>query len=141
MVDSSERLRPLAALAPTLDLPGADFGEWEASRTVGGVTHLGYFAFGPTGQAFLDAVARGGWVIMGFDWGRWMQTDEGQALRDRPEAVAAATTDQLARLLTAIVRSDRFTEGSIEGAFKSGLLGRIARRAEALLADGEREPS
>jgi len=39
-------------------------------------------------------------------------------------------------LLTAIVRSDRFVEGSIEGAFRSGLLARISRRAEALLAVG-----
>ena len=45
-----------------------------------------------------------------------------------------ATADDLARLLTAIVRSDRFSEGSINGAFESGLLARIARRAATLLA-------
>jgi hypothetical protein len=56
-------------------------------------------------------------------------------LKDDPEATAAATPDQLARLLTAIVRSDRFVEGSIAGAFDSGLLARIARRAAALLAE------
>ena len=54
-------------------------------------------------------------------------------MRSDPEAVAAATPEQLAWLLTAIVRSDRFVEGSIEGAFESGLLARIARRAAALL--------
>jgi len=40
-----------------------------------------------------------------------MQTEEGQSLRDRPEALAAASADDLAKLLTAIVRSDRFVEG------------------------------
>jgi Family of unknown function (DUF6508) len=65
----------------------------------------------------------------------WLGTEEGQALRDRPEAVAQATTEQLAMLLTAIVRSDRFVEGSIAGAFESNLLARIARRAAVLLAE------
>jgi hypothetical protein len=46
-----------------------------------------------------------------------------------------ASPDDLARLLTAIVRSDRFVEGSLVGAFESGLLTRIAQRAAALLAE------
>jgi hypothetical protein len=69
----------------------------------------------------------------GFDWQRWLAGDEGRALRDDPAAVANATPDQLARLLTAIARSDRFVEGSIAGAFESGVLARISRRAAFLL--------
>ena len=53
-----------------------------------------------------------------------------QGVRGR---VATMTPDELERLVTAIVRSDRFVEGSIEGAFQSGLLARISRRAAALL--------
>ena len=49
--------------------------------------------------------------------------------------------EQLGWLLTAIVRSDRFVEGSIEGAFASGLLARIARRAAALLGTAGPGPS
>lgn len=96
-----------------------------------------YFTFGPTAEAFTAAVGRGGWIVMGFDWGAWLQTDEGQALRDRPEALAAATPDQLVQLITAIVRSDRFVEGSIAGAYESGLLIRIAQRAAALVGGAE----
>ncbi|MDQ3126943.1 MAG: DUF6508 domain-containing protein, partial [Chloroflexota bacterium] len=76
---------------------------------------------------------QGSWLIQGFDWRTWLHTDEGRALRDQADALDAATADQLAKLLTAIVRSDRFVEGSIEGAFRSGLLARIARRSAALL--------
>ena len=72
---------------------------------------------------------------IGFDWGSWLQTPEGAALWDDPAALAAATPDQLEMLLTAIIRSDRFVEGSIAGAFESGLLVRIARRAGVLLAE------
>ena len=96
-----------------------------------------YFTFGPTAEAFTSAVARGGWMMMGFDWMTWLGTDDGQALRDRPETIAAASVDDLAKLITAIVRSDRFVEGSTVGAFESGLLARIARRAAVLLAESE----
>jgi hypothetical protein len=120
---------------PSLEAPDADFGHWEAPPPVDGVHSFGYFEFGPTAEAWRAAVGRGGWVIVGFDWRSWLQTDEGRALRDRPEALASATPEQLGKLLTAIVRSDRFVEGSIAGAFESGLLARIARRATALLAE------
>ncbi len=133
-MDLTERLRPLAALAPILESPDADFGRWEVPPPVGGVHSLGYYVFGPTAAVFRAAVAQGDWIIVGFDWMSWMQT-EGRTLRDDPGTLAVATPEQLARLLTAIVRSDRFVEGSIEGAFESGLLARIARRAAALLAE------
>lgn len=135
-MDVAERLLPLADLVPILEAPDADFGHWEGGSTgTDGVLHMPWFAFGPTGEAFRAAVGRGGWVIAGFDWMTWLQTDEGQALRDRPGAVETATAEQLAQLLTAIVRSDRFVEGSIAGAFGSGLLTRVARRAAALMTE------
>jgi hypothetical protein len=136
-MDLPERLRILADLEPILEAADADFGHWEVIPPTGGVHHLPWFVFGPAADAFRAAVGRGGWMIVGFDWGSWLQTDEGRALRDRPEALAAATPHQLAMLLTAIIRSDRFVEGSIAGAFESGLLVRIARRATALLAGSD----
>jgi ADP-ribosylglycohydrolase len=132
----ADRLRALADLLPILEAPDADFGSWAPPSTEGGVTHLPYYTFGPAGEAFQAAVGRGGWIFP-FDWGAWLQTAEGRALTSEREALAAATPLQLARLLTAIVRSDRFTEGSIAGAFESGLLSAIARRAAVLLAELE----
>jgi uncharacterized protein DUF6508 len=139
-MDLAERLRPLADLVPILEAPGADFGGWETPPPVDGVHGLPFFRFGPAAEAFRAAVARGGWIVV-FDWMAWLETDEGRALRDRPDALAAAAPDQLARLLTAIVRSDRFVEGSIAGAFESGLLARIARRAASLLASADVDSS
>ncbi len=138
--DLADRLRTLAELVPILEAPDADFGHWEVPPPVDGIHHFGYYVFGPTAEAWRAAVGRGGWVTV-FDWRSWLETDEGRALRDQPEAVASATPEDLGKLLTAIVRSDRFVEGSIEGAFESGLLARIARRAAALLelSSGRRE--
>ncbi len=132
-MDPADRLRALADLVPILEAPDADFGHWDLPPPRDGVHSMGWFEFGPTAEAWRAGVARGDWIVTGFDWRAWLQTDRGRALRDDPEAVASATPDELGRLLTAIVRSDRFVEGSIEGAFKSGLLLRICRRAQALL--------
>lgn len=134
----AERLTALAELLPILEDPQADFGHWDPARRVDGVLHLPAFTFGPTAEAFRAAVGRGGWIVTGFDWMTWLRTEDGQALHDRPDAVATASVDDLAKLITAIVRSDRFVEGSLVGAFESGLLVAIARRAAALLGDGAR---
>jgi hypothetical protein len=135
-----DRLRVLADLVPILEAPDAEFGSWTAMTSDGEVERLPYFTFGPAGEAFRAAVGRGGWVFP-FDWGSWLKTPEGQALRTDPEALGRATPLQLARLLTAIVRSDRFVEGSIAGAFESGLLLRIARRAATLVAELAASPT
>lgn len=140
-VDMIRRLLALAELVPILESDDADFGHWEVIPPDGGVHHLPYYTFGPAGEAFRSAVGRGDWIISGFDWRTWLQTDEGRSLRDRHAAVAAAGPDQIARLVTAIVRSDRFVEGSIAGAYESGLLTGIARRAAALAADLEPNPT
>ena len=128
-----ERLRHLADLVPVLAAPDADFGHWAVPPERDGVRSLGWYAFGPAAEAWRAAVAAGSWVLVGFDWRAWLAGAEARGLRDDPAALAAASSDQLARLLTAIVRSDRFSEGSIEGAFRSGLLLAIARRAAALI--------
>ena len=111
-----------------------DFGHWFTPPPKDGVLSLGWYEFGPAGEAF--QAAAGGWILAGFDWRAWLETEEGSGLR-KPEAVAAATPEQLAMLLTAIVRSDRFVEGSIEGAFESGLLAAICHRAAILLDSGD----
>ena len=132
-MDLADRLRALADLVPILEAPDADFGHWELPPPRDGIHSMGWFEFGPTAEAWRAGVARGNWIVVGFDWRTWLATERGRALRDDPDAMDAATPDELGWLLTAIVRSDRFVEGSIEGAFESGLLARIARRAEALL--------
>jgi hypothetical protein len=136
-LDIAERLQALADLVPVLESPDAAFGHWETPPPVDGVHRMPNFAFGPTEEAFRSAVGRGGWIIMGFDWMTWLRTEDGEALRDRPEAVAGTSADELAKLLTAIIRSDRFVEGSLVGAFESGLLARIARRAAVLLNEAQ----
>lgn len=48
-------------------------------------------------------------------------------------AIAVADDDQLAKLLTALVRAERFSEGTLAKAFDRGLLLAAAELAERLL--------
>ena len=70
-----------------------------------------------------------------FDWGEWKETQEAVQLGDDPEVLAKATAEQLQKLLTVVIRQDRFVEGSLAAHFNSGFIDRIIDRA-AVLAKG-----
>ena len=93
---------------------------------------LGYYTLNETAEAFIQSAYDLGWVVDGFDWMVWAQTPEGRALHDDREALANATPDQLARLLTAVIRMDRFSDGALADSYDSGLITAILRRAAVL---------
>lgn len=127
------RLRALAELLPQFEAPDVEFGRWSSPPN-----GLPYFDLGPAGLAFVRAAGRGGWVTPAVNWREWAATDECQRFRADPSAIGSATPEQLERLLTLIVRSDRFNEGELAAAFESGVLARILQRATALLHDLDR---
>jgi hypothetical protein len=87
-------------------------------------------------DSFVKTAYDHGWVLQGWDWPAWMKTEEAVALRAVPAALEAASPEQLAKLLTALIRRERFVEGALNGAFESGLMTAIVRRAAAL-AEGD----
>jgi Family of unknown function (DUF6508) len=62
-------------------------------------------------------------IVVPFDWGSW---DEGRAIlgEKQPdfEQLDAVT---LCKLITAIIRNDRFCEGALVGSFESGVMPKI----------------
>lgn len=132
--DLGERLRAIGAFADRLEAPGFVAGAWhpmEPSRDDPAVSTMPWYELSDPARAFVGAL---GGIIEPFDWPAWVGTPEAQALyRDR-SALASATPEQLSKLATAIIRSDRFNEGALGEAFDSGVMAAIARRA-AVLAD------
>ena len=127
-----ERLRRLARWADRFVDPSFRLGSWVApSKGNDGVTQLGWYDISAEGQQFVTEMYELGWVH-DFDWMSWLGTPAARDLQRDPERVGRASADDLARLLTAIIRSERFGDGQIEGAFESGLLLAIARRAREL---------
>jgi len=135
---SDDELRPrLHALARHLavfEAPGFSFGEWVPARPLAdGTIALGWFELSSEAATFVRDASEAGCIVP-FDWPSWLGTTNGRALAADPAAVAEASAGDLVRLLTAVVRSDRFSEGSLADAYESGLLTAIARRARDLTA-------
>lgn len=128
-----EQLRVLASWAPRLErLESA--GAWRGGeRDAAGVITMPWFELSPEIDAFVSEVAAAGFVRP-LDWGAWSATPEARRLIDDPTAIADAPAADLVRLLTTIVRGERFSDGELEAAADRGTLLAIARRAEALLA-------
>jgi hypothetical protein len=130
---SPEALAVLAGWADEIDTPGFAAGTWDGGTAdASGVIHMPYVVYPDRVHAFTADLARAG-LVHPVDWMTWAGTPRGVALLRDPSAVAGATAEELALLLTTIVRSERFGDGEIEAAFERGVVQAAARRAQVLL--------
>ena len=86
-------------------------------------TQVPYPVYSDAVERFRRALTGVGALVV-FGWMRW----DGLERYRRAADVAAAPVADAARLVTAILRSERFGDGSIEAALDSGLLTAAARR-------------
>jgi uncharacterized protein DUF6508 len=131
--DRLSRLKKLAEFAKRLREPGASFGK--LAKAAGSTIHMGTATQSAVGSDFVTMAYDAGWVI-DFDWVAWKQTKRAAELHNDRNALSKATDSELAKLLTALIREDRFAEGALVANFQSGLLLAIADRAQALVAAG-----
>jgi hypothetical protein len=129
--DTRDRLRQLAAHASAMRAADFRFGRWHDSRKLDdGSFSVPWFELGPEADRFVrDAAVLG--FVRPFDWVAWIATPEAAALLE-PGGLRHASADQIANLLTALVRRARFVEGALEAAFDSGLILAILERATEL---------
>jgi hypothetical protein len=107
-------------------------GAWVPSeRQPDGTFILGYATLSTTASSFVQTLYDEK-VVASFDWGDWMKV-RGRQLCDDPQQLAACSLADCRRLLTAIVRGERFTEGALLSALESGLIDRILGRVRAVL--------
>ena len=127
------RLDSLASLLPAFEAPDAEFGTWKGGEEVEpGTFTMPWFAHSELTSRLLEVAYRDGWVRPDFDWPAWEQTPEARRLRDDRGALEQATVPELARLLTVVIRSERFGEGAVAEAIESGLVTDVLRRIEQL---------
>jgi protein-tyrosine phosphatase len=127
-----QRLSALVRFVPIFERPGFKFSDLIPPQQDGGITSVG--AFVPTDEAlaFNYVIYGYGWV-RSFDWTTWKETERGGRLMRDVEAMATATEDDLADVITTCARADRFCDGYLNEAYNEGLLTRIVQRAEVLL--------
>lgn len=124
-------LRALAAFLPRFEAPGFVFG----GGRPGPRAFFGWFELSPVAADFVSACYEAGWVQWpDFNWGTWKNSAEARQLYFDPAALETATPEQLSRLLTVLIRQERFVDGALNAAFQSGVLLRILRRIAVLSA-------
>ena len=137
--DSPELMRKLSGIItflPSFQATDFEFGRWvQPQSDEPGVITLPHFSLSDLAESFVQKAYELGWVMPDFDWGTWKETPEAQSLRDDDQTLSKATPEQLACLLTVCIRQDRFSEGELEAAFRSGLLTRILERAVVILGE------
>ena len=129
-----DRLRGILPFLTTFKTPGFEFGSWitESSHD-DGVAIFPYVSLSKYAAAFVQACYDFGWVVAEFDWTDWQGSKEATDLCQDATAIAQASPEKLAHLLTVCIRQDRFSEGALQSSFESGLLTRILTRAAAIL--------
>ena len=116
---------PLIELIPKVEST-SKFGEWEEEDIL-----FPFCIEAPIVSQFLHIVYKLP-IIISFDWGAW---EEGRKIASNDD-FDLDTLDLPAKckLITAIVRSDRFSEGTLVSAFESGLILRILKSIEKQIA-------
>ena len=130
---SKEQIRALADFWPVFANPKFVYETQDKVTEKKGVITMPSSSLSPEAKAFNKMIYQEGWILDGFDWPEWAQTDEFKDLFSKPEALAQACAHQLAKLLTALARKERFCEGTMASACADGLLAGITQRAAMLI--------
>ncbi|MCW8308865.1 DUF6508 domain-containing protein [Acidiphilium sp. PA] len=134
---NAQQLNALAQFLPEFEAPNFGPGMMSPmSPNADGSVSFPYAALSDKAGAFVTAAYENGWVVGHFDWPAWSSTAVARRLRSDESAIAEATLEELARLLTVLIRQERFAEGTLLDAFKAGLILRIIRRIDTLAQAG-----
>ncbi|MGV2417825.1 MAG UNVERIFIED_CONTAM: DUF6508 domain-containing protein [Paenibacillus polymyxa] len=135
MKHTTEQFDALIAFLPIFEKEGFRFSTpSEPRQNENGYWSMPYTILSDEGLAFVQACYDNDWIV-NYDWGTYAQTDEAQQLRDDPSALSEATEDQVSKVLTIVVRQERFCDGSLSLAHESGFLTGILRRLEQLSSE------
>ena len=119
--------KPLIELIPKVEST-SKFGEWaggekEENKTI----KFPYCIEAPIVSQFLHIVYRLP-IIISFDWGAWEEGREIASNDDFDHDTLDLPTK--CKLITAIVRNNRFCDGALVSAFESGLILRVLKSIE-----------
>jgi hypothetical protein len=119
--------KPLFDLIPSIENT-EEFGKWAGGeKDKDGVFSLPYMDADEIVNEFHQLVYNIP-VIISFDWGSW---DEGRRIAgDENFDFDTIDIPEKCKIITAIVRNDRYCEGALVSAFESGLILKILKSVE-----------
>lgn len=110
---------------PRLASLGHKFGGWR-----GGAGQFPRVDYSPIVQEFVEGLYHRRLMVQ-FDWSRW---NRGRRLAKKPAGIEQASAPDCQKLITAIVRNDRFCEGALLSALEHGLIQACLQRLAGLYA-------
>lgn len=119
-----ENIQAVLKFLPLFERPDFSSGVWVTQEG-----RLPYFDYASEVLDFIKALAGNGFV-QPFDWMRWQ---EGAQLVDCPALLQKVNQQTLRKLLTAHVRTDRFSEGHLAAMFESRHITMILKRMAEIL--------
>jgi len=124
--------QPLIELIPKIENT-SKFGEWAGGeKDKEGNIQFPYCIPTKIVSQFLEIVYNMP-IIINFDWGSW---EEGwEMLNNKDYNFDTLDLPTKCKMITAIVRSDRFCEGALVSAFESGLILKILKSIEKQIAN------
>ena len=135
-----KNITAIAAFLPVFDRDDYMGGTWTEPNHEGDTFTPSYFKQDSEASAFVKTCYDNGWVLTNFDWASFAQTSEARTLHDDDAALDGATEEQLAKLLTIVIRQDRFEEGAFAAAIECGFVRRILRRASQIAGKVAQKP-
>jgi Family of unknown function (DUF6508) len=117
--------------------PHTVFGTWHPDSGTGRASDpwtSGWYGLSKIGTDFHQMIRDAGYLASVRTASEWMASPDGQHFEQNRDWVSTASYEQLARLLAALVRRERWDDECWKDAFESGLLLAVAERAETLLA-------
>jgi hypothetical protein len=124
----------LEALLPSLDGPEGTHGRFEFERARDGATIAHGWVYAPHVERLFELLGKSS-VISSFDWVAWLQSARANELLHETRSVADADLEDVRRLLTALVRRERFDGGSIILAIERGIVSAAVRRLVSLVRE------
>lgn len=109
-------------------------GEENADKSI----QMPYYAWDPLIHEFVEFMYKNN-LMVGFNWGSWEQGREWFRSEDQNK-YKNLNIETALKLLTAVIRNDRFVEGALVHAFKTGELPKIINRLPELSKSNKLNP-
>lgn len=130
---SLNQITSLTSFIDSFEDPAFQFSvNWPAVKDSDGYWVSGHTVINPVGRAFVKALIDNGWGIVNFDWGTFVNSSEYQELMMVPNGFNQATPEQIAKVITSILRSDRFSPGWLDNSVNDGTVLRILQRLKMI---------
>lgn len=126
---------PVLAFLPRFEDPHFVAGRWHSKTEMrtDGTLGLPWASLSDDVISFVNTLYEQG-VIVSFDWPAWKEA-RGRRLYFDADAFAESSLDDMRRMLTMLVRQDRFVEGLLLAQIEKGTISRILQRVAELLVD------